>query len=358
LDHYEPQLQLLEQVKEIASITEGVKSQVIQALESLPPMVRDHLATMVGLDKKCYTLNDLVVRLTRKEDDEDDIDWSVDWNPWNQIVAATTPTSSKTTSLTGVDWTALDVPLDDDIEVVDRSRFVYDFYPAIARMNYGSSQISKDTAEKFALSVLDRKSFMVTNKVERVAGGYYVRGRNLIEGDTSGVKLMAKVEKSLRVMKSMFGSNEEFEYFYIRDPAPLTDEEIELEYRNDPLFVITGKNPARFYNFASPFTKAFVSTLALVSMVLFSTGALGLNQFFLGQFEAAIGLAAIEYKEIHVSLLTWNIAQLVVPLLALQLAHEIGHRFVAWRDKVWVPLLFFSIDLVYPIVLLTCCLCL
>jgi hypothetical protein len=220
---------------------------------------------------------------------------------------------------------------------------VYDFYPVIARMNFGSYRIKKETAEKFALSALDKKSFMVTNKVERVAGGYYIRGRNLIDGDSSGVKLIAEVEKRLLAAKTMFGSNEEFEYFYIRDPAPLTDEELELEYRNDPLFVISGKNATRFYNFASPLTKAAVSSLALALMVSFAVGALGLTQFFLGQFEAAIGLASFEFKEINASLVASNIFQTVLPLLALQLAHEIGHRYVAWRDKVWL-LIFVHLD--------------
>jgi hypothetical protein len=334
LDHYEVQLQLLEQVKEIAPLTEEVRSQVIQALESLPAVVRDHIAAAIGLEKKSYTFDDLVLELSKPEEDDDEIDWGTDWNPWNQIVAATTPMASKITSLTDVDLSALDIPDDNDIEMVDRSRYVYDFYPAIARMNFGGSRIEKETAEKFALSVLDKTSFMVSNKVERVAGGYYIRGRNMIDGDSSGLKLMAEVEKRLLATKTMFGNNEEFEYFYIRDPAPLTDEELELEYRNDPLFVVTGKNATRFYSFARPFTKAAVSTLALASMVSFSVGALGLTQLFLGQFEAAMGLAAFEHEEISGSILSSNIVHLVVPLMALQLAHEIGHRYVAWRDKV------------------------
>ena len=332
LDHYEMQLQLLEQVKEIVPLTSEVRSQVIRALESLPAIVRDHVAMVVGLEKESYTLHDLVMELSKTEED-DDIDWGVEWNPWNQIVAATTPSLSKT-SLTGVDWTALDVPDNDDIEMVDRSRYVYDFYPSIARMNYGRNRILKETAEKFALSVLDKKVFMVTNKVEHVVGGYYVRGRNLIDGDTSGVLLMASVEKSLSRAKDLFGKDEKFEYFYIYDPAPLTDEEVELEYRNDPLFVLTGKNATAFYNFASPLTKASVSTLALASLALFSVSALGLNQLFLDQFEVAMGLSSIQNEEINVSLLFGNIVQVVTPLLGLQLAHEIGHRLVAWRDKV------------------------
>jgi ribosome-associated translation inhibitor RaiA len=331
LDYYELQLQLLEQVKEITPLTAEARLQVIQALESLPSIVRDHVATAVGLNKETYTVNELVVELSKNDDDDDNGDF--DWNPWNQIMAATTSTSSKVASLTEMDWVALG-NTDDDIEIVDRSRYVFDCYPSIARMDGDVSQVSKETAEKFALHVLDKKAFMVTNKVERVVGGYYIRGRNLIDEDGSGTKLMTSVHDKLRTMNSLFGSSEEFEYFYVRDPAPLTDEEIELEYRNDPLFVLTGKNPKRFYNYANPVPKAAISTLALASLLYFATDALGLNQILLGRFEAAIGLSTVGYKEIDVGSMISNLSQVVLPLILLQLVHEVGHRFVAWRDKV------------------------
>ena len=335
LDHYEVQLQLLEQIKLLSQpFTAEIRCQIVQAIESLPVIVRDHVASVLGLKLEKYTIDDLIAELS-KDDDDDDEDW------WDQLLDTTSTKSkssvSKTSPLTALDWSVVgDIStLDEegnDIEMIDRSRYVYDFYPAIARME--QEMISYDTVNQISKTIFDsKKSFMVTNQLERVVGGYYIRGRNLLDEDQSGVKLMEHVRRRLLAVNVTF--DEEFEYFYLRDPAPLTDEEIELEYRNDPVFVITSKNVTRFYNNATPLTKSMVTLAAFVSMGFFAIDSFHLEQTLLNQLESSMGLAPIATaNDIDVPSVMSNLAQVVIPISMLQLVHEFGHRFIAWKDKV------------------------
>jgi hypothetical protein len=339
LDHYEIQLQLLEQIKSLPQpFPTEVRDQIIKAIESLPLIVRDHIASVVGLkpEEKSYTVDDLIVELSKtNEGDDDDENW------WDQVVATTSSakssiTSTKQSSLTAIDWSILgdistfDDDENNDIEIIDRSRYVHDFYPAIARME--KERISLETVEQISRTMFDKKSFMVTNKVEQVVGGYYIRGRNLLDEDGSGHQLMIYIQDKLRILNATF--DEEFEYFYIRDPAPITDEELELEYRNDPLFVITRKNITRFYNSASPLTTILVTVAAFASMGIFAADVFHLESSVLGQLESPIALPDAALNEIDLTLLLSNLAQIVTPLTFIQLAHESGHRFIAWKDKV------------------------
>ena len=333
LDHYEVQLQLLEQIKMLPKpFNNEIRSQIVQAIESLPIMVRNHAAKVMGLNLDDYSIDDLIAAFSKDDDDNDDDD--DEW--WNQIMdpSSTKPnlSLSKASQLTGMDWSALgDIStLDEegnDIEMIDRSRYVYDFYPAIARME--QELISYDTVEQISKSVFDsKKSFMVTNKLERVVGGYYIRGRNLLDDDQSGVKLLEHVQRTLLSANVTF--DEEFEYFYLRDPAPLTDEEIELEYRNDPVFAITSKNGTRFYDNATPLTKAMVTLAAFASMGLFAMDNYHLD---FTRFDLSTGVASIMNPN-DVDDVISNVFQVVIPLTMLQLVHETGHRIIAWRDKV------------------------
>ena len=336
LDHYEVQLQLLEQIKLLSQpFTAEIRCQIVQAIESLPVIVRDHVASVLGLKLEKYTIDDLIAELSKDDDDDDDEDW------WDQLLDTTSTKSkssvSKTSPLTALDWSVVgDIStLDEegnDIEMIDRSRYVYDFYPAIARME--QEMISYDTVNQISKTIFDsKKSFMVTNQLERVVGGYYIRGRNLLDEDQSGVKLMEHVRRRLLAVNVTF--DEEFEYFYLRDPAPLTDEEIELEYRNDPVFVITCKNVTRFYNNARPLTKSMVTLAAFVSMGFFAIDSFHLEQTLLNQLESSMGLAPIATaNDIDVPSVMSNLAQVVIPISMLQLVHEFGHRFIAWKDKV------------------------
>ena len=333
LDHYEVQLQLLEQIKILQQpFPTDIRLQIEQAMESLPIIVRNHVAKVVGLNPDEYSIDDLVTELSKDSDDDDEDD---DW--WNQLLDTTSmkskPSVSKSSPLSAMDWSVVgDIStLDEegnDIEMIDRSRYVYDFYPAIARME--QEMISYDTVDQISKTIFEsKKAFMVTNKLERVVGGYYIRGRNLLDEDQSGVKLMEYIQRTLRTTNVTF--DEEFEYFYIRDPAPLTDEEIELEYRNDPVFVITRHNETLFYNTATPLTKSIVTLTAFVTMGLFAIDNYHSEQSVLSQMESYLGFTSIAtINDIDVS----KIAQVIIPLTMLQLVHELGHRFVAWKDKV------------------------
>lgn len=319
LDHYEEQMQLLEQVKHVTPLSTQVRKEVVQAIESLPVVLQDHMAAVFGLNKDNYTVDKLIVELSKDDDDDDDDEGIWKWNPLKQM------------SLAAVEETTPDLPEYDDIDFVDRSRYVDEFYPAIARLE--GQHPSLEAIDTFTRTVIDKQAFMMSSKAERVIGGYYIRGQNLVDLDNSGVQLMERLRGRMEQYQSLFGVDEQLEFFYIPDPSPLTDEEVELEFRNDPVILVTGKNATKFYNYASPWTKASVSAFGLFSMGVFALGVCGLDPALQQRLNAVSDVAAAG-GAVDLSWLTDIVSQVVLSLCAIQVAHEAGHRFVAWRDKV------------------------
>jgi hypothetical protein len=126
---------------------------------------------------------------------------------------------------------------------------------------------------------------------------------------------------------------ESLEFFYVLDPSPPTDEEIDFGPTERPLFVVTTKDPQNFYQWATPMTKVGITLSGLLTTFMFSVGACALNPSINERFSNTLDQAS----DTGVLDLQW-FADLCFPMfsafLVIQLAHEAGHRVIALRDKV------------------------
>jgi hypothetical protein len=227
-----------------------------------------------------------------------------------------------------------------DIDFVDRSRFLEEFYPAVGRME--GEHPSQVDVDKFSSEVLDKKMFMVTSKPERVAGGYYIRGANLLLDDEDG-RLTAADKLVAQVSKKLEASDLDLEFFYILDPSPPTDEELEFGPVDKPLFVVTSKNPRKFYSLANPTTKTLTTACGLLTTFFFSVGACALNPSISDRFTATLE-SATSTDVVDLQWLTDLFVPILLGTLGIQLSHELGHRLVAFKYKVLLSM--FSVIIV------------
>ena len=176
--------------------------------------------------------------------------------------------------------------------------------------------------------VLDKKAFMVTSKPERVIGGYYIRGRNEFSDleNENNDKLVSHLQDKLQ--KSSL--KDKIDLFYIQDPTPPTEEEYELGELDRPVLVATARNRAQLYNWGSPATKTAVSLLGIASVLLFGAATTEMQPIMRDQIEAA----AAGDMSIDLAPILSGMAQVTASVLAIQIVHELGHRVVAWKDKV------------------------
>lgn len=331
MDYYEPQLQLLEQAGFVDPFTDEMRDAYMKGYNSLPPSVQNRFCRKYGVEAGADASKVLKV-----------------------IKEGETPTSA----FMDVVQAASELPEYNDIDFVDRSRFLEEFYPSIGRMEGDHPSLGAykqllqimfkscfvltlfqcsphiEDVEQFASKVLDRSFFMVTSKPERVAGGFYIRGQNQLSDDEDGVltaadKLVSIVSEKMEASKL----GDKLEFFYILDPSPPTDEELEFGPIERPLFVVTTKNPKKFYSWAKPTTKTLTTLSGLLTTFFFSVGACALNpsisDHFTSTLDAASSTGVIDFQ--------W-LVDLFLPILggtlAIQFAHEMSHQLVALRYKV------------------------
>ena len=143
-DHFDAQLQLLLQVKYAVPLDEETILDTQKAVSSLPDIVRQDLAKQL------------------KVNSTDD----------SAIVDALSKGGMPISKVSEFQETARDAGLIRefgeyaDIDFVDRSRFLQELYPGIARLEIQPPSISD--VEVFLQDVLDKKSFMQASAPERV----------------------------------------------------------------------------------------------------------------------------------------------------------------------------------------------
>jgi hypothetical protein len=184
---------------------------------------------------------------------------------------------------------------------------------------------TEEEIEIFCSEILDKSTFTLTSKPERVLGGYYLRGINRLDGDRANDVLVARLTEKLQ--KSSL--KDDVRFFFIPDPMQLTDEEIESGSRKLPLLAVTSRNPTEFYSLSSPTTKALVSAGGVLSTCIFALGACGMNAGAMDRLQLALEAGSTEF-----SWLGEMVGTIVLSMLGLQLAHEAAHKVIAWRDKV------------------------
>jgi hypothetical protein len=310
MDYYEPQLQLLEQVRMIDPLPDEMREEYIRGFDSLPKPVQERFAKNMGVDGDSDAATVLKSAL-----EESSI---LSLSPLMQVVEASNVNA--------------DPAEYNDIEFVDRSRFLEEFVPAVGGME--GKHPSEEDAKSFVSEVFDRKSFMVTSKPERVAGGYYIRGTNLFEDDEDGAKTAAdKLVAHVNEKLQSSALAEKLDFFYIIDPSPPTDEELEFGETEKPVFVITTRDRESLYRWAKPQTKIGITLAGLLTTFMFTVGSCALNPSITDRFSKTLDDAG----STGVLDLQW-FADLCVPMfiafLSIQLAHELSHRVIALRDKV------------------------
>lgn len=305
LEHYESQIQLLDQVQFISPLDEETQQEALKAYNSLPKAVQDHFCLNIGMDAGANP-EDVIKEL---EGGAGEMDFG-----FGKVVGEASKPA--------------DLPEYSDVEFLDRSRYVEEFYPALARME--ELRPTEEEIERFCSEILDKKTYTLTSKPERVMGGYYLRGINRFgDGEHANDRLVERISEKLH----QSSLKDDLQFFYIPDPAPLTDEEIELGERERPLLVVTSKSPSEFYGLSRPLTKAFVSSTGLLSSGLFALGACGMNSATMDRLQIAI-----ETGSTDVSWLVDMFGTTIFALLGIQLIHEGAHRLVAWKDKVSLSL--------------------
>lgn len=340
LDYFDLQLQLLDQAR-VIPLTEGMRREFVAAYQNLPAEVREHwVVDRLGvntLEASCFASDEL-------EDAEKVLKEIL--QPMDESFSAFTKAAGS--FLTGggsaeAEESSVVPPEYNDVEFVDRSRYLEEFFPAIALLEDGRP--SPEDVDRFVTDCLSgstggNKIFMVTSKPERVIGGYYIRGTNQFKFDeensvTANDRLVQEVSRRLEEHPTL---KDKIEFYYILNPSPPTDEEIELEVNLDPLFVVTTKDPKTMYHPAAGITKTTVSLLGLVSTFFFSLGSCVLNPKINAGIEKALDSASSATSGTTVFFdIDWFF-NLCLPLyfsfLGILAAHELGHRIAASAYKV------------------------
>ena len=313
LDYYDPQLQLMDQVRFIDPLPDDLKQDFIKAYDSLPPAVQERFVLNQGIEEGVKDAGAILEAISESEGS---------MKPFLEVFQ----------SVSG--GTLPNLPEYDDIEYVDRSRYLREFYPSIANME--GNHPSQEDVDLFVAEVLDKKAFMVQSKPERVSGGYYIRGLNLLEGDENGSRTAAdKLVETISEKLSKSPLADKLSFFYILDPSPPTDEEIEMggDGTDKPLIVLTTKDRSKFYQNAKPLTKLGVTFSGMFTSLLFSVGSCALNPAIADRFSASLDQAEMS-GVIDIEWLTSLVLPVFTAMAAIQIAHEAGHRVIAWKDKV------------------------
>jgi len=126
---------------------------------------------------------------------------------------------------------------------------------------------------------------------------------------------------------------DKIEIYYILDPSPPTDEDMELEINLNPLFLVTGKDAKTMYGLSSPVTKTAVTLSGLVCTFLFSIGSCVLNPKINAGIQQALDSVSSSPDSTTTFIDYQWFFDLCLPLyfsfLGILFAHELAHRLVA-----------------------------
>jgi hypothetical protein len=340
LDYYDLQLQLLNQANGIRPMPEEVRKDYAAAFKSLPVRVRERYVTdMLGIDK----LEAAVIA----SDDEKDVEHVLDeiLKPLDEEFSFSSFMNLNGNNKNGDGEKGKEQPIEPleykDIEFIDRSRFLEEFLPSVALLE--DNRPCPEDVDLFVTDCLTsqgNKPFMVTSKPERVIGGYYIRGTNQLGFDennstTATDRMIQEVYQRLQNHPTL---KDKIEFYYILDPSPPSDEDMELEVNLNPLFLITGKDAKTMYGLSSPLTKAAVTISGLFATFLFSIGSCVLNPKINAGIEKVLDSVSSDPASTTTFIDVQWFFELCLPLyfsfLGILFAHELGHRIVASYYKV------------------------
>jgi hypothetical protein len=300
MEHYDEQLQLLDQVRYAKPLAEDDRMDAVKGYESLPARLQTYFKESLSLDESASS------------------EQVVDALAQNDSFLSTTPMRIVEAG------TLEDLPEYYDIEFVERSQYVEELLPSL--LDLEGIRPTQEEIDYFVTDILDPKTFGLRSKPERVFGGYYVRGFNKLEGTCANDKLVASLNERLAASE-LAGR---LQFFLIPDPKTLTDEEIDMAVEEEPILVVTGVDPDLLYRRTGIATKVGVTISGLLMLLVFSLGTCELNEIAMSRVQDAARAESLE----EIAHLGSNAVPVGVSLAATQLVHEAAHIFVAWKDKV------------------------
>mmetsp|Transcript_16261 Transcript_16261/g.24590 ORF Transcript_16261/g.24590 Transcript_16261/m.24590 type:complete len:646 (-) Transcript_16261:224-2161(-) len=295
LEHWDDQIQLLDQIRFIDNLPETDFKDAVQGFEALPNELKTELILKINLPSDSTS---------------------------EQVISALNNDGTVKT---------VKVLREDDtygaqvgtMEYVDRSRHVEDLLPSLALLE----NVCPDSEEIdfFVTEIIDSKTYALRSKPERVVGGYYVRGYNTIQGDDANSKMLDILND--RLSQSQLSGR--VQLFFIQDPTTMTDEEADMEMAEETLLFVAGVEPTLMYRKSEFLTKATVSALGALSMLFFVLDTCEMNHVTFSKIKEAFENDNME----QFMQLTSSAVPVGLSLLGTQCVHEASHRFVAWRNK-------------------------
>ncbi|GMI20312.1 hypothetical protein TeGR_g4022, partial [Tetraparma gracilis] len=184
---------------------------------------------------------------------------------------------------------------------------------------------SEDEITQFVRQCLGKDSFAPSTKAERVSGGWIVRGSAAPGLSPSDV--VAAVAARLASAPALAAK---IEPHYIKDPEPLTDEEMELALMSDlggdlsqsPVLYLTSPY-ASVYRRPNALLTSGLTLASLATCGAFSLGAAGMNSAVMARVQDAAAVGG------DLSFLAPAVYPTLAALLATQAAHELGHLAAA-----------------------------
>ena len=161
----------------------------------------------------------------------------------------------------------------------------------------------------------------------KVSGGYIIRGTPKPKfTDSTGDELVDAID-SCMARSTMKG---QVSIFYIYDPTPVTEDQMNDIMERPPVLFVTGPDVARESQF---FARTAISGLALGTTWYASLYPYLMNDKILKAAEDQLALADASMPS-DLSWLTDSSVPLFLAFLGIQVSHELGHRLIASMNNV------------------------
>ena len=196
---------------------------------------------------------------------------------------------------------------DENADVTPESSYVKSLFPQVTR-KFGYKP-TKEDMDVLYTKVLGRNTFNPTQKPQSIIGGYIIRGENKKK---SSDQLISVINEEL----IKIGLAERLRVYYIRDPNPITEEQVEYDMVEVPVLMVTGADisPETF-----PILKQCVSVGGLLAVAAY-----------------AVGSAPLDTSNIDLGVVDTAISPLFLAMFVPQIIHEFSHQIVAFKDNVSV----------------------
>jgi len=210
----------------------------------------------------------------------------------------------------------------------DEDRMIETLFPKSTRK--GDLEITEAQIKSIMADISKDKIWQSSAPPLKVSGGYIIRGTPKYE---NGDELIEAIDKQMA--RSTMGSK--VSVFYVYDPTPVTEVQMESGLDRAPVLFVTGPDVARD---TETLQRTAVTAVALATTWYTSLYPFLMNDKIMKLAEEQMALADASMPS-DLTLLTDNSYPLFLAFLGTQIAHELGHKAVAayYKMDVTVPTL-------------------